>query len=61
MTIDLSTVPLIAATVSSRQAIATMLNPMKVLPSDNGLPRYAFACDLNRYKCKYAFLKVSYV
>ncbi|XP_077267384.1 myeloid differentiation primary response protein MyD88 isoform X2 [Temnothorax americanus] len=39
MTIDLSTVPLIAATVASRQAVATMLNPMKVLPSDNGLPR----------------------
>lgn len=39
MTIDLSTVPLIAATVASRRAVATMLNPMKVLPSDNGLPR----------------------
>ncbi|XP_071573082.1 myeloid differentiation primary response protein MyD88 isoform X2 [Temnothorax nylanderi] len=39
MTIDLSTVPLVAATVASRQAVATMLNPMKVLPSDNGLPR----------------------
>ncbi|KYN02200.1 PREDICTED: myeloid differentiation primary response protein MyD88 [Cyphomyrmex costatus] len=39
MTIDLSTVPLAAATVTSRQVIATMLNPVKVLPSDNGLPR----------------------
>lgn len=39
MTIDLSTVPLVATTVASRQAVATMLNPMKVLPSDNGLPR----------------------
>ncbi|EGI65212.1 PREDICTED: myeloid differentiation primary response protein MyD88 isoform X3 [Acromyrmex echinatior] len=39
MTIDLSTVPLVAATVASRQVIATMLNPVKVLPSDNGLPR----------------------
>ncbi|XP_011167340.1 myeloid differentiation primary response protein MyD88 [Solenopsis invicta] len=36
---DLSTVPLVATTVVSRQVIATMLNPMKVLPSDNGLPR----------------------
>ncbi|XP_018310190.1 myeloid differentiation primary response protein MyD88 isoform X2 [Mycetomoellerius zeteki] len=39
MTIDLSTVPLVAATIASRQIIATMLNPVKVLPSDNGLPR----------------------
>ncbi|XP_071628789.1 myeloid differentiation primary response protein MyD88 isoform X1 [Temnothorax longispinosus] len=39
MTIDLSTVPLVAATVATRQIVATMLNPMKVLPSDNGLPR----------------------
>ncbi|XP_018357243.1 PREDICTED: myeloid differentiation primary response protein MyD88 isoform X2 [Trachymyrmex septentrionalis] len=39
MTIDLSTVPLVAVTVASRQVIATMLNPVKVLPSDNGLPR----------------------
>jgi len=39
MTIDLSTVPLVAATVASRQVIATMLNPVKVLSSDNGLPR----------------------
>ncbi|XP_012531251.1 myeloid differentiation primary response protein MyD88 isoform X2 [Monomorium pharaonis] len=39
ITMDLSTVPLVAATAASRQVIATMLNPMKVLPSDNGLPR----------------------
>ncbi|XP_024888101.1 myeloid differentiation primary response protein MyD88 isoform X2 [Temnothorax curvispinosus] len=39
MTIDLSDVPLVAATVATRQIVATMLNPMKVLPSDNGLPR----------------------
>lgn len=57
--IDLSTVPLIATTVVSREVFATMLNPIKVLPSDNDLPRYAFILDLNRYK--YAFPKVSYV
>ncbi|KAL0133561.1 hypothetical protein PUN28_000945 [Cardiocondyla obscurior] len=39
MTADLSIVPLIAATIQSRQSVATMLNPVKVLPSDNGLPR----------------------
>lgn len=39
MITDLSIVPLIATTVASRQVIATMLNPMKVLPSDIGLPR----------------------
>ncbi|XP_011647084.1 myeloid differentiation primary response protein MyD88 isoform X2 [Pogonomyrmex barbatus] len=39
MAIDLSTVPLVTANVASRQAIAILLNPMKCLPSDNGLPR----------------------
>ncbi|XP_011860479.1 PREDICTED: myeloid differentiation primary response protein MyD88 [Vollenhovia emeryi] len=39
MTIDLSTVPLIAATVTSRQAIATMLNPQTILLSDSGMLR----------------------
>lgn len=39
MTIDLSTVPLVGTSIVSKQIIATMLNPMKVLPSDNGLPR----------------------
>jgi len=50
MTIDLSIVPLVATTVASRQVIATMLNPIKVLPSDNGLPRYVYVRDFNEYK-----------
>ncbi|XP_029158171.1 myeloid differentiation primary response protein MyD88 [Nylanderia fulva] len=51
MTIDLSTVPLVGITVVSKQIIAAMLNPMKVLPSDSGLPRdwrgLAHLLDLN--------------
>ncbi|CAL1684466.1 unnamed protein product [Lasius platythorax] len=39
MTIDLSTVPLVGISVVSKQIIAAMLNPTKVLPSDNNLPR----------------------
>jgi len=50
MTIDLSTVPLVATTVASRKVIATMLNPIKVLPSDNSLPRYVNVHDFNEYK-----------
>lgn len=49
MAIDLSTVPLVATGVINRQVIATMLNPTKVLPSDNGLPRYVFVHDFNGY------------
>jgi len=56
MTIDLLTVPLVATTVASRQVIATMLNPIKVLPSDNGLPRYVYVYDFNEYK--YTFLNI---
>lgn len=36
---DFSTVPLLALSVESKQLISTLLNPPKVLPSDNGLPR----------------------
>lgn len=39
MTVDLSTVPLVGISVVSKQIIAAMLNPTKVLPSDNDLPR----------------------
>ncbi|XP_014468605.1 PREDICTED: myeloid differentiation primary response protein MyD88 [Dinoponera quadriceps] len=39
MTMDLSTVPLVAISVGSKQVISTLLNPTKVLPSENGLPR----------------------
>lgn len=39
MTVDLSTVPLVGISVVSKQIITAMLNPKKVLPSDNGLPR----------------------
>ncbi|KMQ96636.1 myeloid differentiation primary response protein 88 [Lasius niger] len=39
MTTDLSTVPLVGISVVSKQIIAAMLNPTKVLPSDNNLPR----------------------
>jgi len=39
MTVDLSTVPLVGISAVSKQIITAMLNPKKVLPSDNGLPR----------------------
>ncbi|KAM0728588.1 Myeloid differentiation primary response protein MyD88 [Formica fusca] len=39
MTVDLSTMPLVGISVVSKQIIAAMLNPTKVLPSDNNLPR----------------------
>lgn len=39
MAIDLSTVPLVALSVVNKELVTTMLNPKKVLPNDNGLPR----------------------
>ncbi|XP_053987437.1 myeloid differentiation primary response protein MyD88 [Hylaeus volcanicus] len=39
MTVDLSVVPLVALSDQSKQCISTLLNPPKVIPSDNGLPR----------------------
>lgn len=39
MTVDLSIVPLVGISAVSKQIITAMLNPKKVLPSDNGLPR----------------------
>ncbi|EFN62977.1 Myeloid differentiation primary response protein MyD88 [Camponotus floridanus] len=39
MTVDLSTVPLVGISAVSKQIITAMLNPKKVLSSDNGLPR----------------------
>ncbi|XP_020292829.1 myeloid differentiation primary response protein MyD88 [Pseudomyrmex gracilis] len=39
MAIDLSTVPLVALSVINKEVVTTMLNPKKVLPNDNGLPR----------------------
>ncbi|XP_078047688.1 myeloid differentiation primary response protein MyD88 isoform X2 [Augochlora pura] len=39
MTLDLSAVPLVALSTESKQIISTLLNPPKVIPSENGLPR----------------------
>ncbi|OAD53744.1 Myeloid differentiation primary response protein MyD88 [Eufriesea mexicana] len=39
MTVDLSTVPLVALSIESKQVISSLLNPPKVIPSENGLPR----------------------
>lgn len=39
MTVDLSTVPLVALSKEARQAISTLLNPPRVIPSESGLPR----------------------
>ncbi|XP_076233415.1 myeloid differentiation primary response protein MyD88 [Calliopsis andreniformis] len=39
MIVDLSAVPLVALSVESKQTISTLLNPPKVIPSENGLPR----------------------
>ena len=39
MTVDLSVVPLVALSDESKQVISTLLNPPKVIPSENGLPR----------------------
>lgn len=51
MTVDLSAVPLVALSSESKQVISTLLNPPKVLPSDNGLPRdwrgLAHLCNLS--------------
>ncbi|KOC70906.1 Myeloid differentiation primary response protein MyD88 [Habropoda laboriosa] len=50
MTVDLSAVPLVALSVESKQVISTLLNPPKVIPSENGLPRdwrgLAHLCNL---------------
>ncbi|XP_017789085.1 PREDICTED: myeloid differentiation primary response protein MyD88 [Habropoda laboriosa] len=51
MTVDLSAVPLVALSVESKQVISTLLNPPKVIPSENGLPRdwrgLAHLCNLS--------------
>ena len=39
MIVDLSVVPLVALSNESKQVIATLLNPLTVIPSENGLPR----------------------
>jgi hypothetical protein len=39
MTIDLSTVSLVAISIASRDIIARLLNPKKYLPTDNNIPR----------------------
>ncbi|XP_015434322.1 PREDICTED: myeloid differentiation primary response protein MyD88 [Dufourea novaeangliae] len=39
MTADPSTVPLVALSVESKQVVSALLNPPKVIPSENGLPR----------------------
>ncbi|CAK9812434.1 Myeloid differentiation primary response protein MyD88 [Anthophora quadrimaculata] len=39
MTVDLSAVPLVALSFESKQIISSLLNPPKVIPSENGLPR----------------------
>ncbi|XP_043253908.1 myeloid differentiation primary response protein MyD88 [Colletes gigas] len=39
MTVDLSVVPLVALSDESKQIVSTLLNPQKVIPSENGLPR----------------------
>lgn len=39
MTVDLSKVPLVALSGETKQIISTLLNPSKVIPSENGLPR----------------------
>lgn len=51
MTVDLSTIPLVALSAESKQIISTLLNPPKVIPAENGLPRdwrgLAHLCKLN--------------
>nr|XP_034182371.1 myeloid differentiation primary response protein MyD88 isoform X1 [Osmia lignaria] len=39
MTVNLSTVPLVALSGETKQIISTLLNPPKIIPSENGLPR----------------------
>lgn len=39
MTTDLSKVPLVALSVRTKEVISTLLNPTKVIPTENGLPR----------------------
>ncbi|XP_060813063.1 myeloid differentiation primary response protein MyD88 [Bombus pascuorum] len=39
MTVELSAVPLVSLSVQSKCVISSLLNPPKILPSENGLPR----------------------
>lgn len=39
MTTDLSKIPLVALSVKTKEVISTLLNPPKVIPTENGLPR----------------------
>ncbi|CAL7947620.1 unnamed protein product [Xylocopa violacea] len=51
MIVDLSTVPLVALSAESKHIISVLLNPPKVIPSENGLPRdwrgLAHLCNLS--------------
>ncbi|XP_050577281.1 myeloid differentiation primary response protein MyD88 [Bombus affinis] len=51
MTVELSTVPLASLSVQSKCVISSLLNPLKILPSENGLPRdwrgLAHVCKLS--------------
>lgn len=39
MTIDLSTIPLVALSIESTQVVSSLLNSPKVIPCENKLPR----------------------
>lgn len=39
MTVELSAVPLVSLSDQSKCVISSLLNPPKILPSENGLPR----------------------
>ncbi|XP_068970083.1 myeloid differentiation primary response protein MyD88 [Bombus flavifrons] len=51
MTVELSAVPLVSLSVQSKCVISSLLNPLKILPSENGLPRdwrgLAHVCKLS--------------
>lgn len=50
MTIDLSTIPLVALSIESTQVVSSLLNSPKVIPCENKLPRdwrgLAHLCEL---------------
>lgn len=39
MTIDLSTIPLVALSIESIQVVSSLLNSPKIIPCENNLPR----------------------
>lgn len=54
---DPSTIPIKALRLGTRNLISSLLNPPKIIPNDNGLPRLALFYILFEMCCKCNYLQ----